>query len=79
MSFAGRRPPLDRRRDGRVAVLLLAMAVPALAASPTPAPAATRAAPGKAPGSSGDPAFAILAVVLIAAGSILAHARLRAR
>jgi hypothetical protein len=54
------------------ALLLLAIAVPALAASPTPGPGGDPRSPGQGPGLVGDPAFAILAVALIAAGAILA-------
>ncbi len=54
------------------AVLLLAMALPALAATPTPAAGGDPRSSGQGPGLVGDPLFAILAVVLIAAGAILA-------
>ena len=53
-------------------LLLLAITVPALAASPTPGPGGDPRSPGQGPGLVGDPAFAIVAVALIAAGAILA-------
>jgi hypothetical protein len=53
-------------------LLLLAIAVPVLAASPTPGPGGDPRSSGQGPGLVGDPAFAILAVALIATGAIVA-------
>ena len=52
--------------------LLLASAVAVLAATPTPAPGGDPRSSGQGPGLVGDPLFAVLAVVLIAAGAIVA-------
>jgi hypothetical protein len=54
------------------ALVLLAVAVPVLAATPTPAPGGDPRSSGQGPGLVGDPAFAILAVALIAAGAVIA-------
>jgi hypothetical protein len=54
------------------ALLLLAFALPALAATPSPGPGGDPRSSGQGPGLVGDPAFAILAVLLIAAGAVLA-------
>jgi hypothetical protein len=70
-----------KRRHGRdrqllravgAALVLLAVAVPVLAATPTPAPGGDPRSSGQGPGLVGDPAFAILAVALIAAGAVIA-------
>ncbi len=53
-------------------LLLLALAAPALAATPSPAAGGDPRSSGQGPGLVGDPAFAILAVVLIGAGAVLA-------
>jgi hypothetical protein len=52
--------------------LAVATAAAALAASPTPAPGGDPRSSGQGPGLVGDPAFAILAVALIAAGAVIA-------
>ena len=52
--------------------VLLASAVAVLAATPTPAPGGDPRSSGQGPGLVGDPLFAVLAVVLIAAGAIVA-------
>ena len=59
-------------RAAGAALLLLAVAVPVLAATPTPAPGGDPRSSGQGPGLVGDPAFAILAVALIAAGAVIA-------
>lgn len=65
-------------------VAWLAFAVTALAASPSPttAPGGDPRSSGQGPGLVGDPAFALLAVVAIGVGSMLAtlvYVRLTAR
>jgi hypothetical protein len=54
------------------ALLLFAIVVPTLAATPTPGPGGDPRSAGQGPGLVGDPAFAILAVVAIAAGAVVA-------
>jgi hypothetical protein len=59
--------------------LSLAAAVPALGASPTAAVGGDPRSSGQGPGLVGDPAFAILAVLLIGIGTLaitLAYIRL---
>jgi hypothetical protein len=60
------------RGTAGAALLLLAVALPVMAATPTPGPGGDPRSPGQGPGLVGDPLFAILAVVLIAAGAIVA-------
>jgi hypothetical protein len=59
-------------RAAGAALLLLVVAIPVLAATPTPAPGGDPRSSGQGPGLVGDPAFAILAVALIAAGAVIA-------
>ncbi len=66
-----------------VAVIWLSFALTALAASPTPqAAGGDPRSSGQGPGLVGDPAFALVAVVAIGLGSVLAtlvYVRLTAR
>jgi hypothetical protein len=58
---------------GAALVGWLAMAMSTLAASPSPAPAAgDPRSSGQGPGLVGDPAFALLAVVAIGLGALVA-------
>jgi hypothetical protein len=52
--------------------LLLTSAVAVLAATPTPAAGGDPRSSGQGPGLVGDPLFAVLVVVLIAVGAIVA-------
>ena len=52
--------------------LLLASALAALAATPTPAPGGDPRSSGQGPGLVGDPLFAVLVVLLIAAVTVVA-------
>ena len=73
---ADRRAVIARSAPIRAAAaamaLLLVVVAPVLAATPTPAPGGDPRSSGQGPGLVGDPAFAILVVALIAAGSIVA-------